>query len=94
MLKIINMNTTPNNIIYSDIKQELDTLLEIAPQNENLLNVVKATEYFKENKEALLVIRNGLRNINSEVLKVKKDEHSVLSETMKNILNSVDYNNI
>lgn len=88
------MNTTPNNIIYSDIKQELDTLLEIAPQNENLLNVVKATEYFKENKEALLVIRNGLRNINSEVLKVKKDEHSVLSETMKNILNSVDYNNI
>jgi hypothetical protein len=88
------MDNTTNNIIYSDIKQELNTLLEIAPNNENLLTVVKATEYFKENKAALLVIRKGLRNTNNEVLKVKEDEHSILSESMKNILNSVDYNNL
>jgi hypothetical protein len=52
------MTLTTNEIIYSDIKQELDILFKISPENENLATILKAAEYFKDNKEALLVIRN------------------------------------
>jgi len=85
------MTLTTNEIIYSDIKQELDILFKISPENENLATILKAAEYFKDNKEALLVIRNWLKNINNWVLKVKQDEQAHLSAVIKNILDSIEY---
>jgi hypothetical protein len=83
------MNNT--NIIYSDIIQELEVLLNITPENENLNILRKAADYFQDNKEALLVIRNGLIHINDGILKIKHEENEALSSVVKNILDSIEY---
>ena len=83
------MTNTNTQIIYSDIKQELNILFKIAPLNKNLETLKDATDYFQDNKDALLIIRSGLRNINSSLTEINEDWKNGLSEVINNILISV-----
>lgn len=70
------MNDT--QIIYKDIIQEIEDILEIVPNNANLLLLLKATEYFKANKDALMVIRNGITRMQYSIGKVSQQEQKEL----------------
>lgn len=80
-----------NKIIYSDIKQNLEILFKIFPENENLIKLDKATDYFKNDKEWLLIIRFWLKNLNKTVSEIKRDWQSNFSTVIKEILISVKY---
>lgn len=80
-----------NKIIYSDIKQNLEILFKIFPENENLIKLDKATDYFKNDKEWLLIIRFWLKNLNKTVSEIKRDWQNNFSNVIKEILISVKY---
>ena len=85
---MIDNNT---KIIYSDIKQELEQLLNIVPNNENLIKLDKACDYFKNDKEWLLIIRYWLKNINKSVNIIKREWQTNFSSLIKDILVSIKY---
>lgn len=80
-----------NKIIYSDIKQNLEILFKIFPENENLIKLDKATDYFKNDKEWLLIIRFWLKNLNKTVSEIKRNWQDNFSSVIKEILISVKY---
>lgn len=85
------MIDSANKIIYSNIKQELNLLFKIVPDNENLIKLDKAVDYFKDDKEGLLIIRHWLKEINNSIEIIKNDWRSKFSLIIKKILVSIKY---
>ena len=59
--------------IQESINTNLATLSEIDPGNKNLSTLNKATEFFKDNSEALKIIDSGLQQISNQVDKIWAD---------------------
>ncbi|MFK7780315.1 MAG: hypothetical protein QM490_04130 [Candidatus Gracilibacteria bacterium] len=76
--------------IKQDIENNLSSLSEIDADNETISKMIKITEHYREDKEALLVISKGLEKIVHEVNSIKAQGKEKIGKIIKTMMAGIE----